>query len=169
MILFNTTHIETYNYIIHHFLQLEIFEGLEEIDKIDDMDIGDQIENLLPKYLFREQYQNCVKVYRQLFYWTADDFYHRMEAFHELALYQFVDHMADLRKNTANFDELYFDEKCRSLIRESAEADCKGDIDDVPFQEGIEFYYDVFYYPDVLLNSTPIVGQYDILNNKRGA
>ena len=150
MILFNTTHIETYNYIIHHFLQLEIFEGIETIDEIDDMDIGDRIENLLPKYLFREQYQNCVKVYRQLFYWTADDFYHQMEAFHELALYQFIDYMADLRNNMDNFDELYFDEKCHSLIRGSAEADYKEDIDNIPLQEVIEFYYDVFYYPDAL-------------------
>ena len=150
MILFNTIHIETYNYIIHHFLQLEIFEDLETIDKMDDMNIGDRIENLLPKYLFREQYQNCVKVYRQLFYWTADDFYHQMEVFHELVLYQFIDYMADLRNNIDNFDELYFDEKCHSLIRGSAEADYKEDIDNIPLQEVIEFYYDVFYYPDAL-------------------
>ncbi len=150
MILFNTIHIETYNYIIHHFLQLEIFKDLETIDKMDDMNIGDRIENLLPKYLFREQYQNCVKVYRQLFYWTADDFYHQMEVFHELVLYQFIDYMADLRNNIDNFDELYFDEKCHSLIRGSAEADYKEDIDNIPLQEVIEFYYDVFYYPDAL-------------------
>lgn len=153
MILFNTTHIETYNYIIHHFLQLEIFKGFETIDHIDDMDIGDQIEELLPKYLFREQYQNCVKVYRQLFYWTADDFYHQMEAFHELALYQFVDHMADLKENKDNFDEFYFDEKCCSLIREAAEADFKED-NSVSFERAIEFYYDVFSYPDVLFTDT---------------
>lgn len=149
MILFDTVHIKTYNYIIHHFLQLEIFKDLETIDDMDDMDIGDQIEDLLPRYLFREQYKKCVTIYRQLFYWTADDFYHQMEAFHELALYQFVNHMADLRKDMDHFDELYFDEKCCLLIRESAEADYKED-DTVPFEEVIEFYYDVFYYPEVL-------------------
>lgn len=151
MILFNTTHIETYNCIIHRFLQVEIFNELETSDKIDDMDIGDQIENLLPKYLFREQYQNCVKVYRQLFYWTSDVFYHQMEAFHELALYQFINYMADLRNDMDDFDELYFDEKCHSLIQKSAEADYKEtDDDSITFEEIIEFYYDVFNYPDVL-------------------
>ncbi|MBC2872173.1 hypothetical protein H7271_11295 [Bittarella massiliensis] len=149
MILFDTMHIETYNYIVHHFLQLEIFEGRETIDNVDDMDIGDQIEGLLPKYLFREQYKNCVKAYRELFYWTTDDFYHQMEAFHELALYQFVDYMADLREDMDNFDELYFDENCHSLIRKSAEADYRED-DSISLEEIVEFYYDVFDYPDVL-------------------
>ncbi len=55
MILFNTNHLKVYNYIIHHFLEVEIFNG----DK--DIDIGDKLEIILPKYLFREQYQKCEK------------------------------------------------------------------------------------------------------------
>jgi hypothetical protein len=53
MILFCNGNLKAYNYVIHHFLELEVFNG--------DNDIGDIIEETLPKYLYREQYQKCVK------------------------------------------------------------------------------------------------------------
>ena len=68
MIFFETCHCDVYNHIIHHFLETEVFNN--------DTDIGDMIEILLPKYLFREQYCKCVEVFKQLFQWTADSFYH---------------------------------------------------------------------------------------------
>ena len=49
MILFCNGNLKAYNYVIHHFLELEVFNG--------DNDIGDIIEETLPKYLYREQYQ----------------------------------------------------------------------------------------------------------------
>ena len=67
MILFCNGNLKAYNYVIHHFLELEVFNG--------DNDIGDIIEETLPKYLYREQYQKCVMTYEDLFYWTGDTFF----------------------------------------------------------------------------------------------
>ena len=58
MIFFDTEHAKVYNYIIHHFLELEMFN--------EEVDIGDMIEILLPKYLYREQYLKCKKIYECL-------------------------------------------------------------------------------------------------------
>ncbi|SHN87243.1 hypothetical protein [Desulfitobacterium chlororespirans] len=74
MIVFQTEHIKTFNYIVHHFLEVEIFYGAN-IEIVNDMSIADRIEDLLPKYLFREQYFKCLKVFKELFYWTEDEFY----------------------------------------------------------------------------------------------
>jgi hypothetical protein len=70
MILFNTHNFKTYNYLIHHFLKIEIFINDE------DGDIGDKLEMILPKYLFREQYQKCIIIFEELLRWTEDEFYH---------------------------------------------------------------------------------------------
>ena len=53
MIIFDTPYLEMMNYIIHHFLEIEVFNGIT--------DIGDIIDDILPKYLRREQYLKCVK------------------------------------------------------------------------------------------------------------
>lgn len=149
MIVFQTKDIEIYNYIVHEFLKVEIFGGKDKIEMVDNMSIADRIEDILPKYLFREQYSKCLKVFKELFYWTEDDFYHQMSAFHELALYQFIDYMADLRKeNTGEFDALYFNKKCRYLISTAAQLDYQED-NSLSLEEHEEYYYDVFSYPDI--------------------
>lgn len=168
MIIFETEHIELYNYIVHEFLKKEIFNNNTNIEGINDMDVGDMIEGLMPKYLFREQYLKCVEIFKELFYWTEDRFYHRMNAFHELSLYQFIDYMANLREEIEEFDTIYFDEKCHASIREIAELDYKEEKelseklsllsikkDDVTsLEEHQSHYYDVFYYPDVFFTDT---------------
>ena len=98
MILFQTRHHEVYNYIIHHLLEIEVFNG--------DTDIGDVIEDFLPKYLFREQYLKCIKILKEVFLWTEDSFYHQMSAFHELIIYYFLDYMSDLQGDLPDFKEL---------------------------------------------------------------
>ena len=109
MIVFQTNHQKLYNYIINQFLKKEIFN--------DDTDVGDMIEFLVPKYLYREQYSKCVKTFEELFFWTKDEFYHSMSAFHELVLYYFIIYMADLRNDMDRFDYIYLNKKSRSLIR----------------------------------------------------
>ena len=88
MIVFPTEHLELYNYIVHIFLEKEIFDDNANIEHITDMYIGDMIEGFIPKYLFREQYSKCIEIFKELYYWTEDVFYHQMSAFHEVALYQ---------------------------------------------------------------------------------
>ena len=150
MILFGTEHLELFNYIIHHFLQIEIFEGRQDASEADDMAVGDAIEVFMPKYLFREQYARCVQVFRQLFYWTEDEFCHEMGAFHEVALYGFLNYMSDLREDTEDLDSIYFDEKSRRLIQEAARWDVRED-GEATLEEAMELYYNIWNYPDLIL------------------
>lgn len=60
MIIFYTRHQEFFNYIIHSFLETEVFNG--------ETDVGDIIEEILPKYLYREQYRKCAKTLEQFTY-----------------------------------------------------------------------------------------------------
>ena len=94
MIVFETEHLELFNHIVHIFLKKQIFNDHIHIEHITDMDIGDMIEYFMPKYLFREQFLKCVETFKELYYWTEDTFYHQMCAFHEVALYLFIDYMA---------------------------------------------------------------------------
>ena len=56
------------NYIIHDFLEIEIF-GIEDEEVIFDM-----AECIYPKYLYREQYNECIKILKELYQWTNDKF-----------------------------------------------------------------------------------------------
>lgn len=85
MIVFQTSHQEMYNRIIHNFLDIEVFNGIT--------DLVDIAEEIVPTYLFREQYQKCLEVLKNLYYWTEDNFTHEMSAFHELMLYKFINYM----------------------------------------------------------------------------
>ena len=73
MIAFNSYNCDIYNYIIHYFLEGEVFG--------EDIDIGDIIEIIVPKYLYREQYCKCKKTLEEIYFWTDDSFYHYMSAF----------------------------------------------------------------------------------------
>ncbi|CQR52528.1 hypothetical protein [Paenibacillus riograndensis] len=157
MILFATYHQEAYNCIFHHFLKLEIFNG--------QTDVGDIIEEILPKYLYREQYHKCVKTIEELYYWTGDKFYHEMNAFHEFILYKFIDYMGDLQKELPDFNRLYFNERCRILIKEASQKDFEEDSE-FSLEEHEESFYDVFYYPDVLFTDTDFL-MIDTLYNQR--
>ena len=164
MIVFPTEHLELYNYIVHIFLKKEIFDDNANIEHITDMYIGDMIEGFIPKYLFREQYSKCIEIFKELYYWTEDVFYHQMSAFHEVALYQFIDYMADLREEIEQFDSIYFDETSHTLIKTIAQQEYNDakeraatassfdlETEDVlSLEEYCNFYYDVFYYPDLL-------------------
>ena len=59
MICFNTRYMELYNQIIHNFLEIDVFDD-------EYIDIGDIIEDIVPKYLYREQYSKCEKVLKEL-------------------------------------------------------------------------------------------------------
>lgn len=153
MILFNANNLKTYNYIIHHFLEIEIFSNDE------DADIGDKLEIILPKYLFREQYHKCIKIFEELLRWTEDEFYHSMSAFHELALYKFLDYLSAMREDMEEFDNIYFDEKCHSIINEASRLDFSeykkyDEFDDMTLEECKNNYYHIFQYSDYLFEDT---------------
>ena len=129
MILFNTKHFELYNYIIHDFLEIEIF-GIENEEVISDM-----AECIYPKYLYREQYNECIKILKELYQWTNDKFYHEMTAFHEIALNGFLE---------------YFNKKLRKMIKKAAIDDMNEIDDDFNLKDLEDMYYDINSYADNL-------------------
>ena len=158
MFIFQTNHQKLYNYIIHNFLLVEVFN--------EDTDLGDIIEALLPKYLYREQYQKCVKTFEELFLWTEDCFYHEMTAFHEIILYEFINYMSELQKDVSYFKELYFNEECQKLISEAAQIDYEEFNNEQSLEECIEFYYDIYCYTDSLFIDTDFTFL-DLIYNSR--
>lgn len=157
MILFDSLHPEVYNYILHNFMETEVFDG--------DTDIGDVIEDILPKYLYREQYRKCVQTFEELFRWTEDTFCHQMDAFHELVLYRFVEHMASVEEELTEFREIYFDERCNSMIEAASLSDMENDCG-LTFEECKEGYYDVSLYPDLLFSDMDFLF-IDLIYNSR--
>jgi len=105
MILFRTEFTEYFNKKIHIFLDAEIF--------YDDsgMVLDDLLDIFFPKYLIREQRKKCKEVMEDLFDWTGDDYWHTVTAFHEMGLYYFLEFIQDLRKDTPEFDSIYYDKE----------------------------------------------------------
>lgn len=144
MILFNTKHFELYNYIIHDFLEIEIF-GIEDEEVISDM-----AECIYPKYLYREQYNECIKILKELYQWTNDKFYHEMTAFHEIALNGFLEYMSDIQSDCPKFKKLYFNKKLRKMIKKAAIDDMNEIDDDFNLKDLEDMYYDINSYADNL-------------------
>lgn len=145
MILFNTERFKLYNYIIHGFLEIEIF-GMGDKEYISDI-----AELIYPKYLYREQYHKCIKILKELYQWTDDKFYHEMTAFHEVALNGFLDYMSALQKDCPKFKKIYFDKKSRQMIKDAAMADMEEmDDDNFTLKDLKNMYYDINSYADEL-------------------
>lgn len=144
MILFNTKHFELYNYIIHDFLEIEIF-GIDDEEVISDM-----AECIYPQYLYREQYNECIKILKELYQWTNDKFYHEMTAFHEIALNGFLEYMSDIQSDCPKFKKLYFNKKLRKMIKEAAIDDMNEIDDDFNLKDLEDMYYDINSYADNL-------------------
>ncbi len=137
MIYLNTSRSIVYCKIIHVYLEIEIF-GDPEID------IGDQIEYCFPKYLYREQYSKCVETFKDLYEWTADEFWHDLTAFHEVALYYFLLQMEDLKKDLkSSFKKIYYDKELRKEIKKCIEEDKNELEEDFP----IDILEDAYYSP----------------------
>lgn len=84
MIAFPTEQWKYFNQVLHQLIEFFIIDVYEELD--------DYIEEILPKYLWREQRLKCLQVVRELYYWSdrEDEFIHQMSAFHEFVLYYIV-------------------------------------------------------------------------------
>jgi hypothetical protein len=71
----------------------------------------------MPKYLYREQYQKCIDVFKDLYEWTNDPFLHTSTAFHEIALYYFLLEMENLKEDIKeDFIEIYYDKEMQKEI-----------------------------------------------------
>lgn len=146
MIYFNSERIKIYCKIIHSYLEVELF-GDQEID------IGDEIEYYMPKYLFREQYQKCIDVFTDLYEWTEDEFLHEFTAFHEVALYYFLKGMCELKEDYGeNFKLIYYDGELIKEIKECSKKDLEemDRQDEFTLEELEDFYYDPYHILDVV-------------------
>lgn len=133
------------NYIIHDFLEIEIF-GIEDEEVISDV-----AESIYPKYLYREQYNKCIKILKELYQWTNDKFYHEMTAFHEIALNGFLEYMSDIQSDCPKFKKLYFNKKLRQMIKKAAMDDMNEIDDDFNLKDLEDMYYYINSYADNLL------------------
>lgn len=155
MIAFNTTRYELFNHIIHHFLELEVFSDENGLEDIIDV---------LPEHLVREQYHKCKSVFEELYKWTNDKSFHEMTAFHEVALYYFLSYMSDLQNDFENFNDLYFDKKIKKYMKEASIQDFRENNEFSP-TDYMNFYYDIFDYSDYLLSDTDFL-QLDKIYNE---
>lgn len=95
----------------------------------------------------------CEKILKELYFWTADRFYHDMTAFHECALYGFVEYMVAMQEGFPDFVEIYFDEKGHEFIEAASREEyekAKMEDEDCTQDEYKSYYYDVSMYLDIL-------------------
>ena len=149
MICFATEHSDLYNKIIHGFLWRDIFCN-------DDIDIGDIIEEIAPKYLRREQFEKCEKTMIELYEWTDDIYEHDMTCFHELILSNYLDYLAPLKDDLENFKDIFFDEETKKMIHEVSERDYKkyGKEDGLTIKDIEDIFYDLSSYADFLFSDS---------------
>lgn len=145
MICFDTEHSKVYNKIIHGFLWKDIFSK-------NDIDIGDIIEEIMPKYLYREQYSRCQKTLIELYEWTGDVFEHEMSCFHELMLNNYLDSLAELKNDLENFNDTFFDEETKKLIHKASKDayEAYGKEEGISLEEIEDSFYDPYCYADFL-------------------
>lgn len=171
MIVFETPHQETFNYIINRFLKLEVFNNEESLDLI--------IDAIMPEYLRREQYLKCKQTFEELYQWTEDDFVHQMLAFHEFTLYRFINYVSLLQEDDDDYNLLLFDTKARNLINKAAKEDLleievfeqsEDKTDDFLENELCECekrYYDVYGYADYLFSDLDFLQIPNLYNDRQ--
>lgn len=151
MICFNMEHSKLYNKIIHGLLWKDIYSK-------DEIDLGDVLEEITPKYLFREQYSRCIKTLDELYEWTGDVFEHEMNCFHELILSNYLDSLAELREDLDNFDDIFFNEETKKLISKASKKEYERYIEDEEeplneeesLKEIEEYFYNPYHYANFL-------------------
>lgn len=151
MIYLNTSRAIIYNKIIHNYLEVEVFGD-------PDIDIGDAIEDCFPKYLFREQYQKCIEVFKDLYEWTNDPFLHNLTAFHEVALYYFLSGMEELKNDIEDsFKEIFYDKALIKEIKNYSKEDLKEMGNDYTLEELEDFYYSPYDISDAIFEDIDFV------------
>ncbi len=84
MILFDTKNDNIYNKLINILLN----------KKIRSNEKGDLIELIMPKYIYRKNFYKCEEALMELIRWTNDTYNHRLDVFHQLMLYNFLEKIA---------------------------------------------------------------------------
>lgn len=160
MIIFPNLYYKKLNYIVHHFLDCSVF--------LEGIDVGDWVEEIFPKYLYREQFQKCMSVLDELYNWTEDQFTHQMTAFHEFALFHFLDLLySEQEVDEEYFNKTYFDKESIQFIQEMAMADFEEfDDEEMTQEELVEAYMDVSFYQDILFDDWDFLALPNLQTNR---
>lgn len=75
-----------------------------------------------------------------------------------------MEYMIALQEEISEFNQIYFDEKSRSLIQEAIKIDCEDDLQIVS-REDENYYYDLSLYEDELFEDEDFLAIDDIYNN----
>lgn len=138
MILFESKYKKLYNSIIHNFLKVEIYRKQK--------DVGDYVEKLVPKYLYREQFKQCEQAFNDIYNWTSDKFNHNLNSLHLLILYKFLEYLCFKQKSSSSFNDRYFNNENKKLIQ-----------DFIKFEELIDEkhnFFDIHWYIENIFNDT---------------
>lgn len=154
MIVFYTEKWELYNYLIHHFLNVEDMNCPDILQ--------DKIDAIVPVFFKREHYELCKTGFQELYTWTQDHHMHEMEAVHEYLLYYFLEFVS--AGDHEFIKERYFDEHCNYLIEQAALEDY--DEED-KYEACREFYYDIYKYTGVLYEDIDFLSIENLYNSHK--
>lgn len=57
------------------------------------------LDNFFPGYLIRDNAAQCLAVADDLYYWSQDEFLHKLDSMHQLALYNFLEFVAEYQQD----------------------------------------------------------------------
>ncbi|MDO4432796.1 MAG: hypothetical protein Q4B80_05705 [Aerococcaceae bacterium] len=159
MLAFPTNQWKYFNYVLHNLIECFVIETYDLLD--------DYIEEILPKYLWREQRLKCLQVVRELYYWTDfdDTFIHTMTVFHEFVLYCILEDLRCIQEADPTFFEQFFHNKAYSLLSDDWK-DCYffDEEDNVTIEE---YYSDISNFENELFEDTDFLMVADLINYHR--
>lgn len=158
-----TSHTEVYNFLIHHFLEIEGIKSKECLDFL--------VEVTLPENLVREQYKKCRDSYLEVYKLTKNKKYIPMTAFHKVVIYYFINYLKYIQKDDEDFLETYFDDECHNIINQEIEECLKEqedyeECDKIPREYYEDSFYDLYEYFDNLFADLDFLDIENLYNQK---
>lgn len=91
MILFKTKYQQLFNITINYLLKEELIK--------ENKDFGNIVDNIMPKYIRREQFGNCEKSIENIYKWSSDKFIHNISILEKFCLYNFFKYLIEVKSN----------------------------------------------------------------------
>lgn len=154
MLAFPTNQWKYFNHVLHRLIECFVIDSYEELD--------DYIEDILPKYLWREQREKCLQVLNELDHWTnvEDTFIHEMTVFHEFVLYHILENLSDIQADTPESFDVFFDKEALSLLISEDWEEEEWFLDE-------DYYCDVSNFEGELFEDTDFLMLANLINYRR--
>lgn len=161
MIYFETNHQKLFNYLIHHFLEIECLEEIEQID----------LSWYIPSKFLEENEEKCLETIKEIYYWTNDNTKQKLGPFHEYVLYHFLKELSELQDELDDFNEIYFDNTAIKLMKEAIKEDYEYEEEVINYEEYqkemLKDYRKIYDYSDALFRDLDFCLIDDIYNNHK--